>query len=115
MSYFISILEKLDVIRLWDFQSHSAGGSAVITNPGMSLCAVLSGPMSRLIFLFPQNGLMPDSGGLSWSHRFLIAVHVTSLGTSIRFDHPLGDRAGFLALPDEFRTCLSSFSCACFI
>ena len=73
MSYFISILEKLDVIRLWDFQSHSAGGSAVITNPGMSLCAVLSGPMSRLIFLS-----FPKSFPPKWSHAGLWWLIVVS-------------------------------------
>jgi hypothetical protein len=97
--YFVSILEELDVIRLWDFQSHSADESAVITVPGMS--QVRSFPARYSVFIslsFPRQTLV--------AHRFLIAVHVTSLGTGIRFDHPPGDKAGLLALSDEFRTCL---------
>jgi hypothetical protein len=63
ISYFVSILEELDVICLWDFQSHFASGSAVITVPGMSQSAALSGPMFRSFF--PQN----------WSHAGLVAYH----------------------------------------
>jgi hypothetical protein len=61
MSYFISILEKLDVIRLWDFQSHSAGGSAVITEEYHTECGAFRPDVPPLsLLLFPKVGLMPD-------------------------------------------------------
>ena len=47
ISYFVPILEELDVIRLWDFQSHSASGSAA-TLPKQKQITVPapSGPVS---------------------------------------------------------------------
>ena len=94
ISYFISILEKLDVICLWDFQSHSASGSAV-SEPSKSHSAVLTARSSTSLSF--THSLTPDWWG-SWV-PYRCAVWELILGS----DCPLGDEAGLQAPPGEFR------------
>src|SRR6266852_1819709 len=69
ISNFVSILEELDVIRLWDFQSHSASGSVTATlakSKGKS--RVPSGPVFPVLRLIPELSLPSESYPLdSWT------------------------------------------------